>query len=53
MLMIHKFEVSNRRIPVSLIYNAISMDEKCEMIKLLGGFFISDPKMFPFLDIAE
>jgi hypothetical protein len=53
LLWINKFEVSNRRIPVSLIYDAISIDEKCEMIKLLRETFISDPKKFPILDLAD
>lgn len=48
-----RFEVSNRRTPVTLIYNAITMDEKCEMIKLLGGRFLSDPKKSPILDLAD
>lgn len=51
LLAISKFEV--RGMPVSLIYNAITTDEKCEMIKLLGGIFITDPKKYPFLDLAE
>lgn len=50
---IDQFEVSNRSIPVSLIYNAITLDEKCEMIKLLGGKLLSDPKKSPILDLAE
>lgn len=53
LLMMYKFDVSSRRIPVSLIYNAITMDEKCEMIKLRAGVLVSDPKQYPILDLPE
>lgn len=29
------------------------MDEKCEMIRLLGGTFYSDPKSIPVLNLAD
>ncbi|KAI0198290.1 hypothetical protein F4808DRAFT_472914 [Astrocystis sublimbata] len=31
-------------IPLGRLYNALSMDERCEVVKSLGGTFYSDPK---------
>lgn len=52
-LAISKLEASERNKPASLIFNATTMDEKCEMIKLLGGQFVTKPKKCPFLDLSE
>ncbi|KAL7934090.1 hypothetical protein V8C35DRAFT_280401 [Trichoderma chlorosporum] len=36
-----------------VIYNALTMEEQCEMIKELGGTFYEDPKDCPYLDLPE
>ncbi|CAK46245.1 hypothetical protein CBS115989_5280 [Aspergillus niger] len=35
----------------AIIYNANNMEERCEMIKRLGGIFYADPRNCPFLDL--
>ncbi|GCB28263.1 hypothetical protein AAWM_11148 [Aspergillus awamori] len=35
----------------AIIYNANNMEERCEMIKILGGIFYQDPKDCPYLDL--
>lgn len=36
-----------------VIYNSVTMEEQCEMIKELGGTFYQDPKDCPYLDLPE
>ncbi|KAL7944267.1 hypothetical protein V8C42DRAFT_326335 [Trichoderma barbatum] len=36
-----------------VIYNALTMEEQCEMIKEFGGTFYQDSRDCPYLDLAE
>ncbi|KAJ9149719.1 hypothetical protein NKR19_g5519 [Coniochaeta hoffmannii] len=38
---------------VAAIYNAFNMDERCKIIKQLGGTFYADPKDCPYLDLDD
>ncbi|EED20559.1 conserved hypothetical protein [Talaromyces stipitatus ATCC 10500] len=39
--------------PWGIIYNALNMDERCQIIERLGGKFYPDPKRCPYLDLAD
>lgn len=36
---------------LGMLWSAISMDERCEIVEKLGGKFYSDPKDCPHLDL--
>lgn len=31
--------------------NSLSIEERCELIEMLGGVFYTDPKICPYLDL--
>lgn len=38
-------------IGAGMVQNAYSMEERCDVIKQLGGIFYPDPKDCPYLDL--
>ncbi|OJJ87039.1 uncharacterized protein ASPGLDRAFT_64322 [Aspergillus glaucus CBS 516.65] len=40
-----------REIGGAIIHNVFSMEERCEVIKRLGGFYYANPKDCPYLDL--
>ncbi|KAH8901915.1 hypothetical protein BR93DRAFT_932569 [Coniochaeta sp. PMI_546] len=50
---LRKSDIETSERGVAAIYNALNMDERCEIIEELGGTFYADPKDCPYLDLDD
>lgn len=48
---LHTTVVEATKKGTGLIHSAYNMEERCKVIKQMGGFFHADPKNCPYLDL--